>query len=153
MKEAVTAWRLEAALDKRRIMELYLNSVELGAGIWGVEAASEVYFSRRARDLTMEQAAALAGALPFPRRSNPLFRPGRMRWRQDLILRRMRGEEVEVPKAAEEEEAAPDSLTQPVDTAAASADTATPLPDSQAGAASSPADSLLGPDSEADSSR
>ncbi|HXI19708.1 MAG TPA: biosynthetic peptidoglycan transglycosylase, partial [Gemmatimonadales bacterium] len=97
LKEAVTAWRLEAALGKRRILELYLNVVELGGGVWGVEAASQRYFHRSAAALDSEQAAALAGTLPFPRSSNPAHRPGRMRWRQSLILRRMRGEWVEVP--------------------------------------------------------
>jgi monofunctional glycosyltransferase len=122
LKEAVITWRLESALGKRRIMELYLNVVELGDEVWGVEAASELYFQRHARDISREQAAALAGALPFPLRSNPNYRPGRMRWRQDLILRRMRGEWVEVPKVEEEEivplEAQPgDSLNPiPVDT-------------------------------------
>jgi monofunctional glycosyltransferase len=103
VKEAVITWRLEHALGKRRIMELYLNVVELGAGVWGVEPASRLYFKHPARTLTREQAAALAGTLPFPLRSNPGFRPGRMRWRQNLILRRMRGEQVEVPKEEEPE--------------------------------------------------
>ncbi len=102
VKEAVITWRLEIALGKSRIMELYLNVVELGDGVWGVEAASQEYFHRSARALTREQAAALAGSLPFPLRSNPGLRPGRMRWRQNLILRRMRGEVVEVPKTEEE---------------------------------------------------
>lgn len=119
LKEALITWRLEAALDKRRIMELYLNVAELGRGVWGVEAASRLYFKRGARELTVEQAAALAGALPFPRSSNPALRPGRMRWRQDLILRRLRGEEVEVPQVEPETEQEPtDSLpaTPPLDT-------------------------------------
>ena len=102
VKEAVITWRLEAALGKQRIMELYLNVVELGDGVWGVEAASRKYFHRSARTLTREQAAALAGSLPFPLRSNPGLRPGRMRWRQNLILRRMRGELVEVPRTEAE---------------------------------------------------
>ncbi len=116
VKEAVTAWRLERALGKDRIMELYLNVVELGPGIWGAEAASQAYFHRDARRLSREQAAALAGTLPFPRSSNPGYRPGRMRWRQDLILRRMRGEWVEVPQQEPEDEAtpAPDSVLAPV---------------------------------------
>ena len=109
VKEAVTAWRLEWALGKPRIMEVYLNIVELGEDVWGVEAASQLYFDRSANQLSAEQAAALAGALPFPLRSNPDYRPGRMRWRQNLILRRMRGEEVEVPQV-EEEEIAPVEL-------------------------------------------
>jgi monofunctional glycosyltransferase len=110
MKEAVTAWRLERALGKPRILELYLNIAELGDGIWGVEAASRRYFNRSARRLTDTQAAALAATLPFPLRSNPGYRPNRMRRRQDLILRRMRGERIEVPPAEEE------PLLQPGDT-------------------------------------
>ena len=110
LKEAVTAYRLELALSKRRILELYLNIAELGDGIWGVEAASRRYFNLPARRLTDTQAAALAATLPFPLLSNPAYRPNRMRRRQDLILRRMRGERVEVPRVEEE------PLVQPGDT-------------------------------------
>lgn len=120
VKEAVIAWRLEWALDKRRIMELYLNIVELGDGIWGVEAASQAYFDRGAGRLSTEQAAALAGTLPFPLSSNPQYRPGRMRWRQNLILRRMRGEAVEVPKV--ETESGPEPTAPTADSTEAVAD-------------------------------
>ena len=106
LKEAVTAYRLEVVLGKRRILELYANLVELGPGIWGAEAASRHYYGRSASRLSRSQAAALAATLPFPLLSNPASRPGRMRWRQNLILRRMRGEPVEVPRV-EEPEAAP----------------------------------------------
>ncbi len=114
VKEAVITWRLELALGKPRIMELYLNVVELGDGIWGVEAASQQYFHHSARTLTREQAAALAGSLPFPLRSNPGLRPGRMRWRQNLILRRMRGEVVEVPRTEEETQDADSTPSPPL---------------------------------------
>lgn len=97
IKEAVTAFRLELALGKRRILELYMNVVELGPGIWGVDAASEAYFGRAPARLSRSEAAALAGSLPFPLESNPRYQPGRMRWRQSLILRRMRGEPIVVP--------------------------------------------------------
>ncbi len=107
VKEGVTAYRLEAALSKRRLMELYLNVVEFGPNLWGVEAASQFYFDRPASRLSPPQAAALAGALPFPLSSNPAYRPGRMRWRQSLILRRMQGEVVEVPREEADEEAVP----------------------------------------------
>jgi monofunctional glycosyltransferase len=110
LKEAVTAYRLEQALGKRRILELYLNVAELGDGVWGAEAASRRYFRVSARRLTDTQAAALAASLPFPLRSNPAYRPNRMRRRQDLILRRMRGEPVVVPHVEEE------PLIQPGDT-------------------------------------
>lgn len=120
LKEAVITWRLEAALGKQRILELYLNVVELGADVWGVEAASQHYFQRSARSISQEQAAALAGALPFPLRSNPHYRPGRMRWRQDLILRRMRGEQVDVPNVEEEEAPIEPAIPEPgLDTTAA----------------------------------
>jgi monofunctional biosynthetic peptidoglycan transglycosylase len=97
VKEAVTAWRLEAALDKDRIMELYLNTVELGPEVWGVEAASRRYFRHPARSLTLQESALLAGELPFPLRSNPGYRPDRMRHRQQLILAHLRGEPVTIP--------------------------------------------------------
>jgi monofunctional biosynthetic peptidoglycan transglycosylase len=100
LKEAVTAYRLEAALEKHRILELYVNVVELGDGVWGVEAASHHYYARPAAALTRSQAASLAASLPFPLLSNPGHRPGRMRARQALILRRMRGERIEIPKVA-----------------------------------------------------
>ena len=87
--EFVVARRLERSLDKDRILEIYLNVVEWGPGIFGAEAASQAYFDRSAADLTRSQAAALAATLPHPLTSNPARNPGRMRWRQDLILQRM----------------------------------------------------------------
>jgi monofunctional biosynthetic peptidoglycan transglycosylase len=99
VKEAITAYRLEWALGKRRILELYVNVVEFGPEIWGIEAAARSYFNRSAGRLTLEQAAALAGTLPFPLRSNPSYRPGRMQWRQQFILRRLRGEAIEIPES------------------------------------------------------
>ncbi len=99
VKEALTAWRLESALGKDRILELYLNVAEFGPGIWGVEAASRAYFGKPARRLTDEQAALLAATLPSPLKANPATRVGRIRWRQQLILRRMHGESIIVPRA------------------------------------------------------
>ena len=140
VKEAVTAYRLESALGKDRILALYLNVAEMGPEIWGVEAASRYYFDRPASRLSLDQSAALAGMLPFPLRSNPAFRPGRMQYRQHLILRLLRGEEVEVPPV-EEEEATPlpvdslppapgDSVVTPVDSAVPVTDTLPPPQDS-----------------------
>jgi len=103
VKEAVTTYRLESALGKDRILELYLNVAELGQEIWGVEAASRYYFDRPAAALSLDQAAAIAGMLPFPLRSNPGYRSGRMVYRQQLILRLLRGEPVVVPPVPEEE--------------------------------------------------
>jgi len=89
VKEAVLAKRLEWMLPKDRILELYLNIAEFGPGIWGVEAASQAYFRKPAARLTRTEAAALAATLPFPRLSNPAYRPARMRARQAVILRRL----------------------------------------------------------------
>src|SRR5437773_2289148 len=102
LKEAVTAVRLELALPKDRILELYLNTAEWGPGIWGVEAASETYFGVPASRLTAEPAAALAATLPFPRSSNPVFQPSRMAARRELILARYYGADVIVPPVLEE---------------------------------------------------
>jgi monofunctional biosynthetic peptidoglycan transglycosylase len=101
VKEAVTALRLEAALSKDRILELYVNVAEWGEGLWGVNAASRAYFGVAPAALTDEQAAALAATLPFPRSSNPWKNSGRMLTRRDLILARYRGRDVIVPPVVE----------------------------------------------------
>src|SRR5690606_1312486 len=88
--ELILAKRLELFLPKDRILEIYLNIAEWGPGIFGAEAAARHYFGRSAADLTLEQAAALAATLPHPLTSNPKHRPGRMQWRQRLILDRLR---------------------------------------------------------------
>ncbi|MBI1966575.1 MAG: transglycosylase domain-containing protein [Gemmatimonadetes bacterium] len=98
VKEAVTAVRLEVALPKDRILELYLNVVELGPGLWGADAASREYYGVPASQLTEEQAASLAATLPHPRTSNPLHRPGRMLARRGLILARYHGADVYIPQ-------------------------------------------------------
>lgn len=97
LKEAITAWRLELWLPKDRILELYLNTVEMGDEIWGVEAGGQAYFRTPARNLSADQAATLAALLPFPRSSNPYYRPGRMLWRKNLIMERLNGKAVVVP--------------------------------------------------------
>ena len=107
LKEAVTAVRLELALSKNRIMQLYLNTAELGPGIWGVGAASQAYFGVQPSRLSNAQAAALAATLPQPRTSNPLYRPARMLARRDLILARFYGGKTPVPRL-EIEDSIPD---------------------------------------------
>ena len=102
LKEAVTALRLELALSKTRIMELYLSTSEWGPGIWGAEAASAAYFGVPPSRLSDAQAAALAATLPQPRTSNPAFRPARMVARRDLILARYYGGKTPVPPALED---------------------------------------------------
>lgn len=66
LKEAIITWRLEQTISKRRILELYLNVVEWGNGIFGAEVASQRYFGKSAAQLTAEEAARLAAVLPNP---------------------------------------------------------------------------------------
>ena len=116
VKEAVTALRLELALSKDRILELYLSVAEWGPGIWGVDAASRAYFGVPATLLTAEQAAELAATLPHPRSSNPTFRPDRMLTRRNLILARYRGVDVYIPPEEETDTIpVPTVLLSPVD--------------------------------------
>jgi monofunctional biosynthetic peptidoglycan transglycosylase len=89
LRELIIARRLEAELKKARILELYLNEIEWGDGIYGVEAASQAYFHEPAATLGPEDAALLAGAIVNPRLLNPARPNGRLLARQQLILRRM----------------------------------------------------------------
>ena len=72
LKEAILTWRLERTLPKKRIMELYLNVVEWGEGIFGIETAARSYYGKSASALGPEEAARLAAVLPNPRKYNPL---------------------------------------------------------------------------------
>jgi monofunctional biosynthetic peptidoglycan transglycosylase len=67
-QEAVITWMLEATMDKRRILELYLNVAEWGNGVFGAEAAARYYFGISAAQLSPQQAAWLAAILPAPQR-------------------------------------------------------------------------------------
>ncbi len=87
--EWLIARRLEAELSKTRILELYLNLIEWGDGIWGAEAASQRYFGVAASDLSAEQAALLAGAIPNPRVFSPARPNATLLKRQRIILGRM----------------------------------------------------------------
>jgi monofunctional glycosyltransferase len=89
LKEAILTWRLERALSKRRIIELYLNIVEWGNGIFGVEAASKHYFGKSAADLTPKEAARLAAVLPNPIKFNPASNSRFVVKRSALIYRLM----------------------------------------------------------------
>jgi monofunctional glycosyltransferase len=71
LREAILTWQLERTLDKRRILELYLNVAELGRGLYGVGAASRRYFGKPAAQLDPDEAAQLAASLPSPTRWHP----------------------------------------------------------------------------------
>jgi monofunctional biosynthetic peptidoglycan transglycosylase len=96
-RELIIARRMEAALPKARILEIYLNVIEWGDGIWGAEAAARTYFGVPASALNREQSALLAGAIVNPRVLNPARPTARLLSRQRLILSRMGGVEPPAP--------------------------------------------------------
>jgi monofunctional glycosyltransferase len=89
VKEALLTRDLEANLSKRRILELYLNVVELGPGVYGAEAASRRYFGHSAANLSRQEAAALAASLTRPTTWHPGVTSRGYQRRIALILRRM----------------------------------------------------------------
>jgi monofunctional biosynthetic peptidoglycan transglycosylase len=70
-KEAILTWQMERALSKRRILELYLNVVEFGPGIYGMGPAAQAYFGKAPVDLSEEESAMLAASLPRPSSWHP----------------------------------------------------------------------------------
>ena len=92
LQEATLTWRLERTLSKRRILELYVNTVEWGDGIFGIEAAAKHYYGISASQLTANQAARLAAVLPNPIRFKPngtsRFVEKRARLIQGIMMRR-----------------------------------------------------------------
>jgi len=89
-REAAITYFLERKLSKRRIMELYLNVIEWGDGIYGAEAAARTYFKKSASALTANEAAYLAAMIPSPLNVfNPKKNPKRVVRRQKAILRGM----------------------------------------------------------------
>ena len=89
LRELLIARRLETELSKSRILELYLNVVEWGRHLYGVEAAAEAYFGVPAREVTPAQSALLAGMLINPIRYTPLNPSPRLLRRQRIVLDRM----------------------------------------------------------------
>ncbi len=90
LREYFIARSLEKNLTKKRILEIYLNVVEMGETVYGAEAASRHYFGKSAAGLSPREAALLAGCLPNPRVMNPGTPNKRLRARQRMILSRMR---------------------------------------------------------------
>ncbi|MBI3752847.1 MAG: monofunctional biosynthetic peptidoglycan transglycosylase [Deltaproteobacteria bacterium] len=89
LKEAYLAYRLENVLTKKRILELYLNIVEWGPGVYGIGEASEYYFGKSPSELNLKEATLLAVILPNPRYFNPYAKMARVEKRQNFLLTRM----------------------------------------------------------------
>ena len=86
IKEAILAFRIERALTKERILELYLNQIYLGGGAYGVAAASLEYFDKSIKDLEYEESALLAALPKAPSRYNPYKDIKLAKFRRDLVL-------------------------------------------------------------------
>jgi len=88
-KELLIAWMLEARLTKKRILELYLNIIEWGPGIFGIEAAAKRHFHKPASRLTREEGARLAAVIPSPLRRRPTDDNDYVNKKTQVILMRM----------------------------------------------------------------
>lgn len=89
IKEIILAQRLEKNLTKQQILFLYLNNIYLGHGAYGVEAASQTYFRKPIGQVTLAEAAMIAGMTQAPGKYSPLLNPKRAKERQTYVLHRM----------------------------------------------------------------
>ena len=89
IKEAILAFRIERALSKERILELYLNQIYLGSGAYGVAAASLEYFDKSIKELNLNEAALLAALPKAPSKYNPYRNKDLAKFRRDLVLKNL----------------------------------------------------------------
>jgi monofunctional glycosyltransferase len=91
LKELIITLRMERILSKRRILEIYLNMIEWGNGVFGAEAASRKYFGKSVSELTRQEAAQMAAVIPSPLRHQPNVLSKYVVRRSSIILTRMAG--------------------------------------------------------------
>ena len=115
LQEAYLAIQIERAFTKQQIFTLYGNQIYLGSGMYGFEAASQFYFSKHAKDLTLTEAALLAGLPKGPVAYSPVLNPEKALRRRNLVLSEMESDGAITHKEAEEARQAPLGLkiTQP----------------------------------------
>lgn len=89
LREVLLAWKIEGSLSKDAILELYVNQIFLGQRAYGFAAAAQIYFGKPLRDVTVAEAAMLAGLPKAPSSFNPVTNPKRAKARQQYVLRRM----------------------------------------------------------------
>ncbi|MFZ5651897.1 MAG: transglycosylase domain-containing protein [Bacillota bacterium] len=107
IREAIMALQFEYSHDKSQILALYLNGIYLGEGTYGVQAASKYYFNKDVKDLTLSEAATLAGMARAPGHYNPYTHPRGVKGRRGVILDKMVAQGYADWKAAEEARQAP----------------------------------------------
>lgn len=101
IKEILLAYQMESHLSKEEILYLYLNQIFLGQNAYGISVAADVYFNKALKDITLPEAAMLAGLPKAPSDSNPIRRPHRAKERQHYVLGRMAEEKFITHKEAE----------------------------------------------------
>ena len=89
IKEFILALQIERRYSKDEILQMYLNEVPYGGQAFGIEAASQMYFGKHTKDLTLAEATMLAGLPGAPTRYSPYNDPEAAKWRQEQVLRRM----------------------------------------------------------------
>ncbi|MES2538156.1 MAG: penicillin-binding protein 1A [Pseudomonadota bacterium] len=87
--EILLAWKIEESLSKDQILEVYMNQIYLGQRAYGFSSAAQIYFGKQLADITVAEAAMLAGLPKAPSRYNPVVNPKRAATRQQYILKRM----------------------------------------------------------------
>ena len=92
VREALLSLQIEKEFSKNKILYLYLNQIYMGHGLYGIEAASEVYFGKETRELNTAESALLAGLAQAPSRDDPIKHFNRARLRQKYVLERMKDE-------------------------------------------------------------
>ncbi len=89
LREVLLAWKIEANLSKDEILQLYINQIFLGQRAYGFAAAAQIYFGKPLKDISIAEAAMLAGLPKAPSAFNPVTNPKRAKTRQLYVLRRM----------------------------------------------------------------
>ena len=107
IKEAILALRMDQALSKQRILELYLNEIYLGSGAYGVAAAALSYFDKSLDELTLPEMAALAALPKAPSNYDPIHQPAAAKARRDWVIGRMSEDGHITPEEAREARDAP----------------------------------------------
>jgi monofunctional biosynthetic peptidoglycan transglycosylase len=103
LKEVIITLLMERQLSKRRILELYLNCIEWGRGVFGIEAAARTYFGKSASALTLDEGARLAAVIPSPLRHRPDANSRYVLRRKGIVLSRMFARR-QIPDTTEEED-------------------------------------------------
>ena len=93
-QEVIATWMMERMWSKQRILEVYMNSVEFGQNIYGVEAASQFYYGKSSKSLSREQAAFLAALLPNPKYYQDHRNDRKLQYRKRAILKYMNGTQI-----------------------------------------------------------